>query len=116
MPLTEHQLEVRDEARLTAPDPERIWLTPKCEGLEIEGRGWCEEHPGDCPDDVCGCKAIEYIRADMMANLKKDFEIARTASHLFERASNDWMERAIKAEKENESLKESLDDTINPRQ
>jgi len=35
---------------------------------------------------------------ELNAVLRKEFEIARTASHLFERASNDWMERALRAE------------------
>lgn len=30
--------------------------------------------------------------------LKRDFEISRTAAQMFERASRDWMERALKAE------------------
>ncbi len=68
MPLTEAQREARDTKILDAPDPERIWLQPKCCGLEIEGRGWCEDHPGDCDDEACGMKAVEYIRADLVAD------------------------------------------------
>jgi len=33
-----------------------------------------------------------------LSNLKKDFEIVRKASRLFENTSNAWMDRALKAE------------------
>lgn len=33
-----------------------------------------------------------------LGDLKKDFEIVRTASRLFEQAANVWQERALKAE------------------
>ncbi len=60
----------RDEEYLARPDPDRIWLAPKCEGLSYEGRSWCHE-PHDCEDDGCGLKAVEYIRADLVAKLKE---------------------------------------------
>ena len=41
-------------------DPEVIWLGPKCEKHEREGRTWSTE-PHDCPD--CDEKAVKYIRA-----------------------------------------------------
>ena len=70
MPMTEAQLEARDDAILAKPDPERIWLQPKCEGMEHYGRAWCEDHPGDCTDAGCGLKAVEYIRADLVVRMK----------------------------------------------
>src|SRR5882672_6525217 len=46
---------------LAKPDPERIWLGPRCE--EVGGdRTWCSA-PQDCDD--CGIKSVEYIRADL---------------------------------------------------
>ena len=41
-------------------NPEVIWLGPKCENHEREGRTWSTE-PHDCPD--CDEKAVKYIRA-----------------------------------------------------
>jgi ribosomal protein L37AE/L43A len=41
-------------------DPDVIWLGPKCENHEREGRTWSTE-PHDCPD--CDEKAVKYIRA-----------------------------------------------------
>lgn len=90
--MTEAQLEARDDAALAKPDPEIIWLTPNCSALEIEGRAWCEEHPGDCHDDGCGLKAIKYIRADLAAN-----EIESIQNMLVE-AKNErdlWRARAL---------------------
>ena len=60
--MTPEQKQKRDEEYLASPDPERIWLAPKCEGLSYEGRSWMEE-PKDCED--CDLKAIEYIRIDV---------------------------------------------------
>ncbi len=62
MPLTEIQLEARDDVYLKRPDPKRIWLQPRC---EMENRCWCQDHPGDCEDDGCGMKAVEYVRLDV---------------------------------------------------
>lgn len=53
-----------DAEYLASPDPERIWLGPKCEGLAYEGRSWCDE-PRDCPEAGCDMKAVEYIRIDI---------------------------------------------------
>lgn len=64
MPPTEQERTRSDLEYLAAPDPERIWLLPKCEGLSPEGRSWCEE-PQDCPESDCGMKSIEYVRLDI---------------------------------------------------
>jgi hypothetical protein len=42
-------------------NPKVIWLGPKCEEENGEGRTWCTE-PQDCPD--CGAKAVKYVLAD----------------------------------------------------
>jgi hypothetical protein len=65
MPLTNTQLEARDAARLAEPDPDRIWLEAKCQGLDSEGRCWASE-PIDCDDADCGMKSVEYVRAGLM--------------------------------------------------
>jgi hypothetical protein len=67
MPMTEAQLDARDAAILAKPDPETIWLQPRC---EIEERSWCEDHPGDCTDHGCGLKAVKYVRADLVLKMK----------------------------------------------
>lgn len=54
----------RDGEYLAKPDPERIFLAPKCEGLSEEGRSWCNERH-DCDDHGCGMKAVEYVRLDV---------------------------------------------------
>lgn len=48
-------------------------------------------------------RLAELLR-DIAANvslLERDFEIVRKASRLFEQATNDWMDRALKAEAAN---------------
>ena len=77
MPMTEAQLEARDDKRLAEPEPERIWLQPKCEGLDSYGRCWSEEHPGDCLDEGCGLKAVKYIRCDLVEEMKHALERIR---------------------------------------
>lgn len=54
----------RDSEYLAKPDPERIFLAPRCEGLSDEGRSWCEDRR-DCDDTDCGLKAVEYVRVDL---------------------------------------------------
>jgi hypothetical protein len=44
-------------------DPERIFLSPACDDYSDEGRTWCSEDTGKCPD--CGDPTVEYIRADI---------------------------------------------------
>ena|SRR5665213_1429756 len=89
--FAKEQMQDRRDAELLArPDPEFIYLAPRCEGLSSEGRAWCEDRH-DCEDEGCGLKAVKYIKADT-------FEIVREASRLFEQAANSWMERALKAE------------------
>ena len=88
MPMTETQLEARDDARLAAPDPAHIWLTPKCDGLEIDGRAWCSENPGDCPDDGCGMKAIKYVRADLVEEIKHALERIRALGEVGSRSAD----------------------------
>lgn len=46
-------------------DPDRIWLEPGC--AEHADRCWCEHRPPDCPEEGCGEKAVEYVRADLAA-------------------------------------------------
>lgn len=41
---------------------------------------------------------VQHEAADEIERIRVEFEIVRTASRLFEQASNDWMERALKAE------------------
>lgn len=65
----EQMQDQRDAEYLARPDPARIFLAPKCEGLADEGRFWSEERH-DCEDHGCGLKAVEYIRADLVATLK----------------------------------------------
>ena len=60
----------RDAEYLAAPDPERIWLGPRCEGLDQDGRTWSTDSH-DCDDFGCGLKSVEYIRADLVATLKR---------------------------------------------
>lgn len=53
------------ERILADPDPERIWLGPRCEWLG-DGRTWApqpQEH--DDPGDECKFRPIEYIRLDL---------------------------------------------------
>lgn len=54
----------RDEAYLATPDPERIFLDPKCTGLSYEGRAWSTDK-NDCEEDGCEMPAIEYVRLDI---------------------------------------------------
>ena len=63
MALTQQQYEARDDKLLATPDPERIWLAPRCEALSEEGRFWCES-PVACPDE-CGFEPVEYVRLDV---------------------------------------------------
>ena len=65
MALTQEQYEKRDQVILDTPDPERIWLAPRCEGLSDTGRFWCEQ-PVTCSDE-CGFEPVEYIRLDIAA-------------------------------------------------
>lgn len=46
----------------------------------------------------------EQCENDLKA-LRRDFEIVRSASRMFEEAANNWMERALKAEAELKGLK-----------
>lgn len=59
----------RDEAYLARPDPERIFLAPRCEGLSLEGRTWSSDRH-DCDEEGCGLKAVEYVRADALTRLQ----------------------------------------------
>jgi hypothetical protein len=61
-PIEGDDMSERDDKILATPDPEAIWLSPKCEALCDEGRTWCSE-PQDCQD--CDFKAVKYIRSDL---------------------------------------------------
>lgn len=64
---TEEQINKRDREYLDSPDPEVIWLAPKCDSVPSargEGRVWCEDMPEDCPE--CGMKPVRYIRSDLV--------------------------------------------------
>jgi hypothetical protein len=55
--MTQHD----NDTTALAPNPERIWLEPRC---NVDERSWCiEPHP--CPDE-CGEQPVEYIRADLV--------------------------------------------------
>lgn len=54
---------------------ERIWLEPICCEQIPEGRCWCQHRLDDCDEPDCGEKAVEFVRADIVA--AKDAEIAR---------------------------------------
>lgn len=65
--MTQEQQNKRDMEYLAKPDPEAIYLGPKCQGLDYEGRQWSTDAL-DCPEDECGLKAVKYIRADLALN------------------------------------------------
>ncbi len=62
--MSREALEARDMRILEKPDPERIFLAPKCEALSDEGRTWSEDRQ-DCDESGCEMKAVEYVRLDI---------------------------------------------------
>lgn len=50
--------------------PQAIWLGPKCEEKENEGRTWCNHDNWEGGCDECGEKPVKYVRADIYVALE----------------------------------------------
>lgn len=62
------------------PEPERIYLAPRCCTNPAEGRIWCEDDVwplDDCPEHASG---VEYIRADLARLIAPEQDTAQKNS------------------------------------
>jgi len=53
-------------------DPDRIWLEPNCCADPVTGRQWAQDNPwpnGDC-ELTCEATGVEYLRADLVAEIE----------------------------------------------
>jgi hypothetical protein len=65
--------------------PARMWLAPKCEEENREGRTWCADDAwGACPE--CGAKPVLYVRADLATPAAETAPDAGPVGYVFELA------------------------------
>ena len=66
--LTEEQINKKEREYLAKPEADVIFLSPRCDGVSLDGRQWSDHTIEDCPD--CGMKPVKYIRADLVLKRK----------------------------------------------